>query len=193
MRAECPRTSLTIVVVPRALDNETVLDRIMLTAARRRVPVHHVTVQDIGPRMSIGLDIEVDGGMSLEGAHGLASRFEAALRDEFGADTEVETHIEPLRVTHLAGQEAAADIVRSIATLIADIAAATGTLLDVHDVRVRSTPAGLVVMYHCRAEPSLDVQHVHDCMDRLEHRLRIERPDIIRAVGHAEPMTPVPI
>ena len=77
--------------------------------------------------------------------------------------------------------------------LIADIAAATATLLDVHDVRVRSTPAGLVVMYHCRAEPSLDVQHVHDCMDRLEHKLRIERPDIIRAVGHAEPMTSIPI
>ncbi len=193
VRAEYPRTSLTVVVVPRALDNETVFDRIMLTAARRRVPVHHVTVQDIGPRMSIGLDIEVDGRMSLEGAHGLASGFEAALRDEFGADTEVETHIEPLRVAHLTGQEAAADIVRSIAILIADIAAATGGLLDVHDVRVRNTPAGQVVMYHCRAEPSLDVQHVHDSMDRLEHKLRIERPDIIRAVGHAEPMSPVPI
>ena len=193
VRAEYPRTSLTVVVVPRALDNETVFDRIMLTAARRRVPVHHVTVQDIGPRMSIGLDIEVDGGMSLEGAHGVASRFEAALRDEFGADTEVETHIEPLRVAHLPGQEATTDIVHSIATLIADIAAATGTLLDVHNVRVRNTPAGLAVMYHFRAEPSLDVQHVHDCMDRLEHKLRIERPDIIRAVGHAEPMRPVPV
>ena len=31
--------------------------------------------------MSIGLDIEVDGRMSLSGAHNLASKFEAAIRD----------------------------------------------------------------------------------------------------------------
>lgn len=53
--------------------------------------------------MSIGLDIEVDGRMSLSGAHNLASKFEAAIRDELGADIEIETHIEPLAVAHLAG------------------------------------------------------------------------------------------
>jgi cation diffusion facilitator family transporter len=185
--AEFPSTQLTVTTIPRALDNETVLERIMLTAAKRRLPVHHVTVQDIGERMSIGLDIEVDGRMSLLAAHGLASKFEAAIRDELGTDVEVETHIEPLEVPHLAGEEAPAAVASAIAASIAAIAASYGTIRDVHDVRVRQTSAGLVVTYHCHAEPSVDVQTVHDCVDRLERETRDRHPDIIRVIGHAEP------
>jgi hypothetical protein len=78
VESEFPHTTLAVITAPRALDSETILERIMLTAAKRRLPVHHVTVQDIEDRTSIGLDIEVDGRMSLSGAHNLASKFEAA-------------------------------------------------------------------------------------------------------------------
>ena len=186
-QSEFPHTTLAVITAPRALDNETILERIMLTAAKRRLPVHHVTVQDIGDRMSIGLDIEVDGRMSLSGAHNLASKFEAAIRDELGADIEVETHIEPLEVAHLAGLEAPPAVVSEIAGQIRLFAAEIGTILDIHDVRARETSAGLVVTYHCRAEPSLDVQSVHDHVDGVERKLRIEHPGIIRVIGHAEP------
>jgi cation diffusion facilitator family transporter len=185
--SEFPRTELAVITSPRALDSETILERIMLTAAKRRVPVHHVTVQDIGDRMSIGLDIEVDGRMSLSGAHNLASKFEAAIRDELGANIEVETHIEPLEVAHLAGQEASPAVASKIAGYITLLAAEVGTIQDIHDVRVRETRAGLVVTYHCHAEPSLDVQSVHDHVDGVERKLRIEHPEIIRVIGHAEP------
>lgn len=188
VNAEFPQTKITIVSLPRALDNETILERIMLTAAKRRLPVHHVTVQEVEARMSIGLDIEVDGRMSLSGAHNLASKFEAAIRDELGADTEVETHIEPLEVAHLTGREASPAVVSEIVRLISTIAEEIGTIMDIHDVRVRETSAGLVVTYHCRAEPSLDVQSVHDCVDALERKLRINHPEIIRVIGHAEPI-----
>jgi cation diffusion facilitator family transporter len=187
VHSEFPRTKLAVITASRALDSETILERIMLTAAKRRLPVHHVTVQDIGDQMSIGLDIEVDGRMSLSGAHNLASKFEAAIRDELGANTEVETHIEPLEVAHLAGQDAPPAVASEIAGQIKLFAAEIGTILDIHDVRVRETAAGLVVTYHCHAEPSLDVQTVHDHVDGVERKLRIERPEIIRVIGHAEP------
>ena len=74
--------------------------------AKRRVPVHHVTVQDSERRQSVSLDIEVDGRMSLAAAHIVASRFETAIRDELGPSTEVETHIEPLVVASLDGRNA---------------------------------------------------------------------------------------
>ena len=106
---------------------------------------------------------------------------------ELGADIEIETHIEPLAVAHLAGQEAPPAVVSEIAGQIKLFAADIGTILDIHDVRVRETSAGLVVTYHCCAEPSLDVQRVHDNVDALERKLRIERPEIIRVIGHAEP------
>lgn len=187
VRDAVANTQLTVTTIPRALDNETVLERIMLTAVKRRLPVHHVTVQDIGERLSIGLDIEVDGRMSLFAAHGLASKFEAAIRDELGADTEVETHIEPLEVPHLTGEDAPPAVASEISATITSLAAKIGTIRNVHDVRARQTPAGLVVNYHCHADPALDIQSVHDAIDLLERKMRSAQPDITRVVGHAEP------
>jgi cation diffusion facilitator family transporter len=182
-----PHTELTVTTIPQALDTETVLERIMLTAAKRRLPVHHATVQEVGGRLSIGLDIEVDGRMSLAGAHNLASKFEAALRDEMGSEIEVETHIEPLEVPHLTGQDAPPAVVSRMSASIAAVADAMGTVSEVHDVRVRETSTGLIVNFHCFAEPLLDVQSVHEHVDALERRMRSEHPDIFRVIGHAEP------
>jgi divalent metal cation (Fe/Co/Zn/Cd) transporter len=55
-------------------------------------------------------------------------------------------------------------------------------------VRVRVTESGLVVNYHCRVEPDLDVASVHELVDDLERRVRLQNPEILRVVGHAEPM-----
>ena len=60
---------------------------------------------------------------------------------------------------------------------------------DVHSVRVRETPGhGLLVNYHCRVDPQLDVATVHDHVDRLEQRVRAEEPRITRIVSHTEPL-----
>jgi len=52
---------------------------------------------------------------------------------------------------------------------------------------VRQTSAGLVIAYHCRADPSLDIETLHESVDLLERRTRHKHPEIIRVVGHAEP------
>jgi divalent metal cation (Fe/Co/Zn/Cd) transporter len=54
-------------------------------------------------------------------------------------------------------------------------------------VRVRQTPSGLVVNYHCRIDPGLDVASVHEAIDLLERRVRATHPAICRVVGHADP------
>ncbi len=48
------------------------------------------------------------------------------------------------------------------------------------------TPDGLVVNYHCCADPSLSVESVHAAIDEIERRLRVEFPGILRIAGHAE-------
>ena len=92
-----PRLKLTIAANPRALDDETVLDRVLLTAARRRLFVHHVTIQRVGERITVSLDLEVDGRMTLGLGHDVASGLEQAIETEFGGGVEVDTHIEPWR------------------------------------------------------------------------------------------------
>jgi hypothetical protein len=61
--AQVPGATVTIITTPRALDDETVLERVLHVAAVMRHPVHHITVQHIGDQLSVSLDLEVDGQM----------------------------------------------------------------------------------------------------------------------------------
>src|SRR5262249_60891155 len=126
----------TVNIVPRALDDETILERVMVIARNRALAVHHVTVHSFGGQLSVSLDLEVDGNLSLARAHEIADGLEAALRDELGPKVEVETHIEPLQTRGLAGRDAAAERIAQIQDALATIAAEAGAVRDVHDVRV---------------------------------------------------------
>ena len=68
IRAEMPEAEVDVVTQPRALDDETVLERVMVIARNHALAVHHVTVHAIGGRLSISLDLEVDGSLSLGAA-----------------------------------------------------------------------------------------------------------------------------
>jgi cation diffusion facilitator family transporter len=183
---ELPRAEFTVTTRPMAPDDETVLERVMLVAARSRTLVHHVTVQALDDRLALGFDIEVDARLPLSEAHARASRLESALRDEFGPGTEVETHIEPLETRQLAGAPAdeslSAEILRALAR-----AAAGGRITNIHNVRARQTTAGLVVHFHCLAPANMDVASVHAELDEIERAAKHEFPRMVRLVGHAEP------
>jgi cation diffusion facilitator family transporter len=182
-----PRASVSLVVEPRALDDETVIERTLLVAARRHLTAHHVIAQQIGDRLSIGVDIELDGAMPLGRAHAIATDFERAIRDEFGADVEIETHIDPLSPHVLAGVDADPARVRAIAVALERCAQNVGWIGDIHEVRVRETSGGLVVNYHCRVDPAVAVETAHAAVETVERRMRAEFPEILRIVGHAEP------
>lgn len=185
--AVLPGAEVTVTANPRALDDETVLERVLLVAAARRLPVHHVTVQQLEGQLSIALDLEVDGRMSLDAAHTIATRLEAAIRDDFGPDTEVETHIEPLQVRRVEGRDVPEERQTALAHRIAEIAAKVADVGDIHDVRVRETDEGLVVLLHCLADPKLSVRAVHRAVDTLEQRIRKEFAEVARVISHAEP------
>jgi divalent metal cation (Fe/Co/Zn/Cd) transporter len=182
-----PETELNAVVSPRALDDETVLERVMVIARNRALAVHHVTVHAIGGRLSVSLDLEVDGSLTLARAHEIASGLEAAVRDELGPDVEVESHIEPLQMDGLSGTDAAPARVEEIRSALAEIAAAGGVLRNVHDVRVRDTRDGEIVNFHCDVDAAMRVGEVHEKVDGVERGLRSRFPEIKRVIGHAEP------
>src|SRR5215213_8227948 len=103
---ELHEAEVNVITEPRALSDETVLERVMVIARNRALAVHHVTVHAIGGRLSISLDLEVDGSLSLGRAHEIADALEAALAAELGIEAEVETHIEPLQTRGLSGRDA---------------------------------------------------------------------------------------
>jgi len=187
IRADIPQAEVTITTEPRALDDETVRERVMVIARDLGLAIHHVAVQAISGRLSVSSDLEVDGTQPLATAHEVASRLEEALREELGPDVEVETHIEPLPADVLAGRDAAAARLAEVSGQLAAFATELPDLGEVHDVRVRETADGEIVNFHCHVNPALSVSAVHDLVDALERRLRRRFPTIQRVIGHAEP------
>jgi cation diffusion facilitator family transporter len=188
IHADMPQAELTITTEPRALDSETVRERVMMIARNRGLAIHHVAVQAISGQLSVSADLEVEGTMALATAHDIASRLEEAVRDELGPGVEVETHIEPLPADVTAGRDATAARVAEMSAALAALAADIPGLSEVHDVRVRDTAEGEIVNFHCRVEPTLPVRAVHDLVDSVERGLRRRFPTIQRVIGHAEPM-----
>ena len=178
---------LTFTAVPVARNNESVRERIMVIARNSGLAIHHVTVHDLGEKLTVSIDLEVDGDMPLNEAHDIAHGLEHAIRDEFGADVEVDTHIEPLEPELPHGTDASADRVEAIQKALSRYAADSGAIHDVHNVRVRDTDAGEIVNFHCRAVPSMSVIYVHEKVDEIERTLRSAFPSVKRVISHAEP------
>ncbi len=193
VRSAYPNADVTVTAHPVALDDETVFDKVMLIAARRGLAVHHVTVQHLArpdessEQLSVSLDLEVDGAMSFSTAHDVASGLETAVRRELGEDIEVESHIEPMLTAGLDARDAGAVTRMTFSGILSELAAETGRLAFVHDVRVRVNDEGLFVTCHCFAQPGQTVAEVHDAVDALERGFRGRVPEVRRMIVHAEP------
>jgi len=177
---------LTFTAVPVARSNESVRERVMVIARNSGLAVHHVTVHDLGDKLTVSIDLEVDGEMALNEAHDVAQGLERNIREEFGEDVEVDTHIEPLEPELPHGTDATPDRVEAIRAALSRFAAG-GAIHDIHSVRVRNTEAGEIVNFHCRAAPSMSVIRVHENVDEIERALRRAFPSVKRVISHAEP------
>ena len=183
-----PHADITITANPTQTEDENALERVMIIAAKLRVPVHHIIVQHVGGRTCISLDMEVEASWPLARAHDMATRLEAEIRADFGPGTEVETHVEPLDMQEVIGHDCDAGVVDAIAALLHAGAAHEPRIRDIHNVRVRSSGGSLIVHFHCRADAALDIDAVHDAVDVVERHVRQVRSDIARIIGHAEPV-----
>jgi cation diffusion facilitator family transporter len=188
IRTQMQGAEPTVTTNPVVLDNESVLDAVMVIARNRALAVHHVTVHEVEGRLAISLDLEVDGKLSLAAAHELADGLENAIAAELGASVEIDTHIEPLQPHRASGRDAPPARVKAVELALAELASDGRIIHDVHDVRVRETDDGEIVNFHCRVDPALTVQAVHEKVDALERALRQRSPSIKRVIGHAEPI-----
>jgi cation diffusion facilitator family transporter len=177
---------LTFTAVPVARDNETVRERIMVIARNSGLAIHHVTVHNLGGKLIVGIDLEVDENMELATAHEVTHVLEQNIREDFGEDVEVDIHVEPLEPELPWGSDASPDQVETIRQALTSFAAGS-PIHDIHNVRVRDTDAGQVVNFHCRAAPSMSVTKVHESVDKIERALRRAFPTIKRVISHAEP------
>ena len=58
---------------------------------------HNLRTRNIGSRIAIEFHVRMDGFIPLKEAHDIADRIEDSLRNEFGQDTHIGIHMEPLK------------------------------------------------------------------------------------------------
>ena len=183
-----PNADITVTANPVALDNETVFQKVMLIASRRNLAIHHLTVQQIGGRLAVSFDLEVEGAMPLGQAHDTATVLEDAIANELGSDAEVESHIEPQPERLLEGQDAGHDLTGQVIQTLLALAADHPRLSELHNIRLRRNDEGLFLHYHCRCAPAETVERIHADIDRVEAGLKERYPDLRRVIAHAEPL-----
>lgn len=175
-----------VIAHPVTVDDESALQQVLHVARLKGVPVHHITIKDVKGVRVVTFDVEVDGRLTLDAAHDIATDLEDAVERELGEPVEVEAHIEPLQAHRLAGIDAGFEDIERISALLNELALG-GPVRDVHAVRVRWTEDGPVVNFHAVLDPGISVSDAHDAVDALERALKTREPGIARAVGHAEP------
>ncbi|MFZ0460324.1 MAG: cation transporter dimerization domain-containing protein, partial [Rhodoplanes sp.] len=92
-----------------------------------------------------------------------------------------------LQARRLRGRNAPEARVAELRAALAELAVDHPILRNVHDVRVRETPEGELVVFHCTVDPLRTVMDVHQEVDALESDLRRRFPGVRRVIGHAEP------
>ncbi len=188
IRAEIPESEVSVLTEPLALDDETVHERIRVIALNHNAAIHHVTVHRAKGKPFVGLDLEIDGNKSIAEAHAIAHNFEDDIGKEFGGDIEVETHIEPLQTVSSDGEDVSSEILSLISKNIERFLVESVLLTSLHKIRARQTPEGIIVTFHCLVDPQKTVTEVHEAVDALERRIRLEHLNIWRIVAHAEPI-----
>jgi len=178
-----PRSAVS--VIPRALDNEDGDERVMVIA-----PIAPCGASRHGAcdrrKLSISLDLEIDGELSWPPPTTSRIDLEAAIRDSSVDCRGRNSHRAaaddgPRRAGCHAAQVAA------IHDALTELAVRAGCCGNVHDVRVRETPNGEIVNFHCNVDPASTVAAATTKSTKWSGGLRRRFPAIKRVIGHAEP------
>ena len=167
------------------------VERVQAAASRTEGvrEVHNVSVHafDEGGRskLHVTLHAKTQPGTTLQHAHDLSDRIEAAVESELGTDARVDTHIEPLEPTtpgtDVTGQRSdVVDEVRRLAVVEPDV-------LDCHEVIVTSVAGELSVVAHVRGRADLALDKIHAASQRIEKAIHGTMPEVGAVLIHFEP------
>jgi len=186
--ARIPEANCFVKAEPLALDDESIIDTVRLTAARLNVMIHDLGVHALGERKHVSFDIEVDEVMNIADAHEIATSIEDAIRAELGDDVQVDTHIDPRRFGVVVGTPVAEEARQRCEDEIITLARSVRGVRDVHKGWVQVGDEGMYVSLHCLFSPDEPVRAVHEATVAVEQRVRGHLKGVGRVVVHAEPL-----
>ncbi|MFA5021843.1 MAG: cation-efflux pump [Patescibacteria group bacterium] len=182
------QADLVISTQPKALDNETIVQKVQLVATKHGVSAHDILVHSLNGKMDISFDLEADHSLSLRQAHDLSSVLEEEIKKELSEDVTINTHLEPADIDTVSGQTVDAKKEQEIRKVFAAIKKKTPELRDVHEIQIKQIENQLFITIHCSLDPNLSLQKAHDISTRIEYLAKDSLPQVARVVVHSEPI-----
>jgi len=180
-----PGADVVIHTVPRPTLAESLFDKVRGVAARNNALLHDVSIEAFADGLHVEQHMEVKETMTLIDAHRFVHGLEEQIRHEVPQVRSVLTHIESEPATIEAPVVVERD--RRIEQLLRDAAANVPEVVDIHEVSVDRVGEHLHVTCHCTLPDAMEMRRVHESITELEHRFKLECPEVDRLLIHPEP------
>ncbi|MCW6568785.1 cation-efflux pump [Yersinia ruckeri] len=187
LAADYSDAEITVLATPKKRNDESMATHLRVIAANNDVAIHNLTLQQLSSHTSISLDLEVPAHFSVTQADVVATAMKSAIRDEMGAATEVDIHIEPQINYLLSSADVPKAELVTIREALCQLMQQDSMLRDIRDVKARNTDVGIVVSFNCIVQPFISVIKAHSAIDNIEMKLKALYPAISRVVGYVEP------
>jgi cation diffusion facilitator family transporter len=145
---------------------------------------HDITIFEHGDQVSVSLHLKLPADSSLQEAHDVAERVEAAIR-ALPKVSDALTHLEPLERPIAADPAATYDNRETLKGVRTIVREQTG--VPAGDVRLLPTDSGIVLFITVPVSATESLAHAHQVASELEEALRQRMPEIADVVVHTEP------
>lgn len=142
--------------------------------------LHDLALIETGEGIDVVVHVKLPSELPLVEAHARAEAVERAIAEAVPSVRAVQTHLEPL-IDEAQGHETDVDE-EAIAAIAREVTGA-----DPREVRVLSTPAGLVMLLTVTLAADTSLQLAHERAGEIAHRVRKAHPEIADVVVHTEP------
>jgi len=183
-----PNSDIVVHAEPSCLDTATLEKRIRAAAATIAEvrDVHSIVITDKQFGKVVEIHMELDGDLTVERAHELATELERKVHDLDLCINSVITHVEPASSPMCPIEEAPVEKDKLLDT-IDHISGLFPEVLSCDRVTVHKTKTGLKVTMTCIFEPGISVYRAHDIVTRLEGHIRSRHTDVDTITIHVEP------
>lgn len=142
--------------------------------------VHNLALVEVGGRTELSLHVKLPGELSLDEAHEIAERVEAAIRAGVPEIDDVQTHLEPLTEA-----SAAREVDADAAVVARIVEQETGS--GPRALRFLRTESGIVAFLTLGLDGRTRLDEAHGQASRIEEQIRAELPDVADVIVHTEP------
>lgn len=177
---------------PFCVEPTDLVDRIRAEAADfdEIKTVHNINVSefdnDTGEDMEVDFHLELDGDLSLDKAHAIATRLENRIKTLDQRITLVTSHIEPADC-HSCGTKSVRLGEEGIAHSIKQLVGTFPEIEDVTRISVQKKEGNIRVGMCCSFDRSHSVKQAHDVAEKLEGVIRAKHPEVEVVSIHMEP------